>query len=253
MPENSNQVTDTSGITEGDGHWMHDHQDVIADPAMKNAYSKYKTVDEALKGGHNAITAVGRPHINIPADDADTEKKLDFRKAIAQHMGKPDSIEGYKVQRPEGSDETNYNFEAEKVYLETAFKLDANQSQVEAFYELHNTLMDAAFTKEDTDLKKTQDETQTKMTGKLGGEANYKVYMEQNTKLLETFFGEQTAKDIDACGLGDREDFMKGIHELYEMAVAEGRTLKASHSAGEKKEGALTYKKMRARKEAEKK
>ena len=250
MPEPS-PVTDTSNIAEGDGHWMHDHADIIGDPAMKNSLAKYKTVGEALKGGHNAITAVGRPHINVPADDADDTAKSEFKASLAKHMGKPDTVEGYKIVRPDGSDETNYNFAAEKAYLETALSVDANQGQVDAFYKMHNTLMEAAFAKEATDLKATQDEVEKKMTGDLGGEANFKAFVEGNTKLLETFFDEQTAQDIEDSGLGDREGFMLGVHKLYEMAVAEGRTMKSTKTTTKTKDGALTYPKMKARKEAE--
>lgn len=240
-------ITDTSGIADGDGHFLHDHPDIMANPAAKNALAKYKTADEGLLGGVEATKLLGRPHINIPADDADDTAKTKFKTEIAKHSGAIEKIEDVKIERPEGADETNYNFALEKSFCEMAVKQGMNQSQIEANYKMSLQMIDAGRAKSVADDKAVQEAATLTLTSEWGGEANYKTNMELNTRCLETFFDADTAKKIEETGLGNSVSFAKGILELATMAVKEGRTMKGSATTQQKAGGALRYKKMEER------
>ncbi len=248
MPE---QITDTSGITEGDGHFLHHHPDIMANPAARNALAKYDSADKAMIGGVDAMTLVGRPHINIPADDADQTTKDKFKTQIAEHTGAITKVEDVKITRPDGSDDTNYNMALEKVFTEMAVQQGMNQAQVDANYGLALKMIDAGRTKTDTDDKAAQDAAVVTLTSDWGGEANYKTNMELNARCCESFFDADTAKKIEETGLGNHVGFNKGINELAQMAVKEGRTMPASHKTPTGNKSALGYPQMAERLKAE--
>ncbi len=240
-------ITDTSGITEGDGHWLHDHADIMSNPEQKNALAKYPTQNAAVLGGYEATKLVGRPHINIPGDDADQAAKDKFAGQIAEHTGAIGKVEDVKITRPEGSDETNYNFALEKAFQEMAVKTGMNQGQVDQNYALALQMIDASNTKNEGADKAAQDAAVVQLTSDCGGEANYKAASELNTRCLEAFFDADTAKMIEEKGMGNHVGFFKGVQELAKMAVKEGRSMPASHQKGQAKGGALSYTKMEER------
>lgn len=247
----SNQVTDTSGITENDGHYLHDHPEIMSNPAAKNALAKYETAEAAMLGGVEAMKAVGRPHINIPAEDADQAVKDKFKAQIAEHTGAIGKVEDVKIQRPEGANEENYNVALEKTFSEMAVATSMNQAQVDANYKLALQMVEASTAKIATDNKAAQDACVVQLTADWGGEANFKTNMELNTRCLETFFDAETAKKIEDTGLGNTVGFAKGIQALATMAVKEGRTMKASAHTQTKTGGSLQYTKMEERAKAE--
>ncbi len=242
-------VTDTSGITDGDGHWLHDHADIMANPEQKNALADYKTRDAALIGGYEAKKFVGRPHINIPGDDADQAAKDKFAGQISEHSGAVANVDDFKLDglRPDGADETNYNFAAEKAFLGEAVNLKMSQSQMGGMLKMHNDVVTAMLAKNDGADKAAQDAAVVQLTSDCGGEANYKVASELNTRCLEAFFDADTAKMIEEKGMGNHVGFFKGIQELAKMAVKEGRSMPASPQKGQKAGGALRYKGMEER------
>ncbi len=246
MPD---QVTDTSGITDGDGHWMHDHPEIMGNPVQKNALAKYSTLAAGAVGGVDAMTLVGRPHINIPGDDADQAAKDKFSAQIKEHSGAVATVDGFKMDglRPDGADETNYNFPAEKAFLELAVKTGMSQEQMAENLKMHNTVVEAIMGKNDAADKAAQDAAVVQLTSDYGGEANYKVASELNTRCLEAFFDSDTAKMIEEKGMGNHVGFHKGINELAKMAVKEGRSMPASHRTGQQAGGALRYQKMEER------
>ncbi len=256
MPDQGT-VTDTSGIAEGDGHFLHDHPDIIGNPVAKNALAKYDSVSAALAGGVEAMTVVGRPHINIPGDEADQAAKDKFKAQISEHTGAVKTVEDFNIDglrpdglRPEGEDETGYNFAGEKAYLEMAVNLGMNQEQVEANIKFAEALRTARDTQDVAADKAAQDAAVVQLTSDCGGADGYKVASELNTRCLEAFFDAETAQLIEAKGMGNHVGFFKGINELAKMAVKEGRTMPASHRQGQQKTGALRYKGMEERKKA---
>jgi hypothetical protein len=248
MPEpGTGTITDTSGIAEGDGHFLHDHPDIMSNPAAKNALAKYESEDKAMMGGVDAMALIGKPHINIPADDADDTAKAEFKAQLAKHNGVPENVEGYEVTRPDGADETNYNFAMEKAYLDHALSTGMNQSQVDGGFEIQRKAVEAAREQRAVADKAVADATVVTLTSDWGGEANYKKNMELSTRCLETFFGAETAKAIDSTGLGNNVEFVKGVLKLAEMAVKQGTSMPSSKATGVQGGGALTYKKMAER------
>jgi len=241
-------VTDTSGITEGDGHWMHDHPTLMSDVGKKNAFAKYPTMNAALDGGYEATKLVGRPHINIPADDADDTVKAEFKAKIAEHSGAVTKVEDFKVTRPEGHNKDNYNYAQEKAYLEMAVSQGYSQSQMETGLKMHTDVVAAIHAKDDAADKAEQAAGKVQLVSDWGGEANYKVNMELNTRCLESFFDADTAKLIEDKGMGNHPGFIKGVLALAQMAVKEGRTMKASAQTQQKAgTGTLRYAKMEER------
>ncbi len=249
MPDpNPNQVTDTSGITEGDGHFLHDHPDIMGKPAAKNALAKYTNVSDAMMGGVDAMTLIGRPHLNIPADDAADDVKAKFAVEIAKHSGAVANVEDFKVDRPDGADETNYNYATEKAFLAESVNLQMNQKQMAGMLKMHNEVITASNTKNDEADKAAQDAAKVKLTSDWGGEEKYKENMELNTRCLEAFFDADTAKMIEEKGIGNHVGFAKGINELAAMAVKEGRTMKAGAKTQQKDgKGSMGYPKMQKR------
>lgn len=260
MPD---QVTDTSGITDGDGHFLHDHSGIMSNPAAKNALAKYDNVEAAMLGGFNAMQQVGKPHINIPADDADDTVKAKFKTDIAKHSGAVEKADDFKVERPEGSDETNYNFAAEKVYLEMAVKEGMSQSQMAAGLKMHNEIVSAIFAADTAKDKADIDASVLKMTADLGGADKFKEGMELKARLCATFFDEDTAKLFDSRRIvkgddgqdkqlngtvfGNHAGLNLGLVKIAEVMVKEGRTLKASAQTGKEAAGMLRYKGMEER------
>lgn len=240
------QVTDTSGIVANDGHFLHDHPGIMGDPSAKNALAKYETADKAMLGGIEAMKQLGKPHINIPADDADDAAKAEYQSKIAKAHGAVEKVEDFKITRPdgtkpEGDADCNYNYALEKSFLEMAVSEGMNQSQLEKCYGMALQMIAANSAREDTDQVAAADKCRTQLTSDLGGEEKYKVFHELNTRCLETFFGVETARAIETAGLGNNVEFNKGINKLAEMAVKEGRTMQASAQTGEKKGGMLSY------------
>ena len=241
------QIADTSGIADGDGHFLHDHPDVMNDPAAKNALAKYKTPTDAMLGGVEAMKLIGKPHINIPGDDADDATKTAFKAKIAEHTGALLKAEDVKITRPDGSTAENYNEALEGVFKETVVATGMNQAQTDATYGLALKMIAAVQDKEAVADKTAETAFETKMTSELGGETNYKAFCELNTRCLETFFGAETAKMIDEKGMGNNIEFAKGIQKLAEMAVKQGTSMKPSRGTGQKAGGSLTYSKMEER------
>lgn len=253
-----NAVTDTSGISDGDGHWINDNPEVNGNPAMKNALAKYDSPNAAIVGGYNAMSALGRPHINIPGDDADDTAKSEFKAKLATHMGKPDTAEGYEITRPDGSDETNYNMAAEKAFLELAHQNDMGNESVKSMYDFHLKMMAAA---QETDSAADQadiDKSVTDLTAKLGGDEKYREAMELKTRLCNEYFGEETAKllenqrtengkQVQGTLFGNDVGFNMGLIKIAEVMMKEGRTLTGSLQTGTQKHGALRYGKMEER------
>jgi hypothetical protein len=265
MPD---QVTDTSGIADGDGHFLHDHPDIMSNPAAKNALAKYDSVGAAMLGGFNAMQTVGKPHINIPGDDADDTRKAEFKTAIAKHTGAITKVEDVKITRPDGSNETNYNEALEDAFKAMAVNENMNQSQVDKTYGLALEMINAINTR-DTDKDAADiDASVLKLTADLGGADKLKEGMELKARLCETFFDADTAKlfshrrivsengqdkQVNGTVFGNHAGLNAGLIAIANIMMKEGRSLKGSIPGGQKTgKGAFSYPKMEARKKAEK-
>lgn len=261
-------ITDTSGITEGDGHFLHEHPDIMSNPAAKNALAKYTNAKDAMMGGVNAMALVGKPHINIPADDADDTKKAEFKAALRKHTGAPDNVEGYKITRPDGSNDTNYNTALEAAFLAHALNTGMTQEMVGGedgkggSYGLALQMIKAINTR-DTDADKADiDKAVLKLTADLGGETKLKEGMELKSRLLATYANAETAelfdnrrivnkdgKDTQHNGtvFGNHAGLNLFLIKVANVMVKEGRTLLASGQTEAKTAGTLRYKGMEDR------
>ncbi len=255
-------ITDTSGIAEGDGHFLHDHPEIMSNPAAKNALAKYTSAKDAMMGGVNAMALVGKPHINVPGDDADDAAKAKFKTEIRKHTGAPDNVAGYKITRPDGSDDTNYNVALETTFLAGALNSGMNQEQVDFSYGCALQMIEAISTR-DVDADKADiDKSVLKLTADLGGEAKLKEGMELKSRLLATYADEDTAalfdnrrivavdgvdKEHNGTVFGNHAGLNSFLIKVANIMVKEGRTLEAGRQSQGKTEDTLRYKGMEKR------
>ncbi len=71
-------------------------EDLRGDPFV----TKYKTVEEAIRGGINANKMIGNS-VRFPDANATPEQKAEFDSRVRKHYGIPDKAEGYEISLPD--------------------------------------------------------------------------------------------------------------------------------------------------------
>lgn len=95
----------TEGNPDGSGeNWQSQSEYIKATPEAGVAFKDYKTVDDAIKGGHEAMKKVGKPYW-LPDDHSNLTdvQKNEIRANVAKMEGVPDNADGYEIKVPEGS------------------------------------------------------------------------------------------------------------------------------------------------------
>ena len=157
MVEANQEVIDTSGITEGDGHFLHDHPEVMANPLAKNALAKYKSADKAMLGGVDAMAFVGKP-FKMPEsleklpDDA---SRTDFTAQAHKLLGitKTKDIATLKdVNLKDGMAEgTAYSEDFANSFKQFVVDNNLNVNDMPKYAKFFNTTMAAVTAKAETD------------------------------------------------------------------------------------------------------
>ena len=101
--------------------------------ALMNQLKRYKSVDEAIKAGIAAQEKIrsGEYKVAKLPDDATEEQKAAFRK----EQGIPEKPEAYDIPKVAGHEWTEADKPILDEYKQVAFKLDANQQQMNGFIE----------------------------------------------------------------------------------------------------------------------
>lgn len=81
--------------------WHADHPCLSENPEASKAYSKYSDVNEALKGGHEAMKKTGRAYwLPEKHDKLSDDQKNEIRANVAVMEGIPETADGYVINPP---------------------------------------------------------------------------------------------------------------------------------------------------------
>lgn len=103
------------------------------------AFSKYKTVEELIKGhGNIQSLASGKTDgmVRLPKGEDDTQGLREFRKAL----GIPDEVSGYGVKKPDNVPDEQWSQENVDQYLNLLHKHNASPSLVKELIDLNGNL-----------------------------------------------------------------------------------------------------------------
>lgn len=90
----TSEATETTETTEGS--WLDNHE--LSDED-RETHSKYETLEEALKGGANAIRQVGKS-VRFPDDTTSDEDREKFDARVAEYQDVKEKPDDYKLERP---------------------------------------------------------------------------------------------------------------------------------------------------------
>ncbi len=114
--------------------WLSGYKDKKLSDLVKDHYNvskEHKTLGETLAQMKGEVE--GR--VKVPGKDATQEDIAAFKKA----MGVPDTVDGYKVERPKDLPKgMQYDEQLEKTFLDTAHTLGLTPAQVAGIFEMYN-------------------------------------------------------------------------------------------------------------------
>lgn len=129
---------DGGGGDGGGESWLDEHS-YLSDED-RQAHSKYKTLEESLKGSAHAIRQVGKS-VHWPDDKTSDEDKETFDAKIHTYQGVPDKPEGYKIDRSGIPENVEYDEEMETNFRQWASESKAPQSVIDKFVAGYNKMM----------------------------------------------------------------------------------------------------------------
>jgi len=88
----------------GGESWQSQSAYLTANPEAAKAYEKYKTLEDGIKGGHEAMMKTGKPYW-LPDDHSKLtdDQKNEIRANVAKMEGVPDTPDGYELKVKEGA------------------------------------------------------------------------------------------------------------------------------------------------------
>lgn len=193
--------------------------------------TRYTSEAEAFKGGLAAQERLREGAVLIPGKNASKEVVEAYRKA----KGVPETVEGYKIERPEGYEPTTVDKEIEADILGTAHKLhmgnDEAREMVRLYYRVQQGL-DKQMAERAAEIARVNEDDLRVEFGR-----DYRPTVDQINRYLAQEFGED-APDMmgmrlaDGTRLGDDKRFFRFFAARAKESVDE-----ASMLSGETQEG----------------
>jgi len=219
-------LTQDTGTELAEDHWLNDvdFEGVEGADDAKKILSRYKTPVEQMMGHVEAEKLRGRS-IALPKDDAADEEKAEQMGKIYSKLGRPDSADDYKLEKPEGlPDGLGWSDEQAAEFKTIAHSVGLNQAQLEALvkFDVARTIkgMEAA--------KKAIDEAKANKEAEERAETD-KVMTELKTEwgddFDEKFKHAQEAYDVYGKMTTERVRF---FYQVYLDKLAEGTLVKGA-------------------------
>jgi hypothetical protein len=225
-----------------EAHWLDDYEAITAED--RKALQKYKTPEEALLGGVNAMRLIGKS-VRLPDEKTSPQERAKFDQQIATYMGVPNQANDYKFERPTLPAGLPYDEDSEKWFRDTAHKAKLPQGAATALYNAWNERQIAAHQARFQEMQKAEEQLKREWAAewevKLGVPGDSKrigtvkqaiMQISQNLGLdYNDEQGNPQSRLIDdlefnrpAGCLGDKTTILKVFDWIYENCFAEGKT-----------------------------
>jgi len=111
--------------------------------SARGLFSKYKNAEELAKGLENLNHMASRKGLEKPADDAPDEVKKEYAAALRKANGAPDSVDGYKMNLPEGAPEgAEFDPDVAAITKQWAHENNLSQAALDSAVGLHQKIQE---------------------------------------------------------------------------------------------------------------
>jgi hypothetical protein len=249
MSEATNTDPNTQDTQVLEEHWTKTNEVFKADTEAQKALSKYKTPEDAIKGGLEAMKLVGRS-VQIPGEKATDEEKAKFAAKIRQYQGIPDKPEDYKLTRPQMPEGQTYDEELERQAITIAHEEGISPKALQRLSDaMHQRLM-AQWAAYRESQKKAEIEAQEKRTKETAAvlaefdkDPEFKTKFAMVQHLLKKEGSIELAEELEA-NKGNNPQLIKFLLKMAPTHVAEGEITGGEGSA-KTAQGILDYPEMR--------
>jgi hypothetical protein len=166
--------------------------------------------------------------VEIPGDEATDEKRAEFY----TRMGRPESPDGYELQKPDLPEGLGYSADAEKAYREAAHKLGMSNAQVKALYDWYNETTIGGYETRAKAQKAEQEKTVEALKKEWG--KDFDKNSEIAVRAAEKFGGDDFKKFLEETRLGDNPHFVRVFHAIG-TAIADDSSIPGSTGSGAEK------------------
>lgn len=223
-------IVETPAADAGTGHWYEGF-----DSDTQAAVSKYESAEELAKGYASQGTLLGRS-VTLPKDDATDEEKAEALGKVYGKLGRPDTAEGYTIEKPaELPEGVDWDDAVVGEFKTFCFENNVPQSMVDAFvaFDLKRTSTRVAARQE---AVKTFGETQEREAAESiatlkaeVGEGNYEKYIANAERAFEKCGGEPLVTLFDkpvgemppTLALKNHPVIVRAFNEIYKKELAE--------------------------------
>ena len=182
--------------------------------------SRFKTLEELAKS-HRELRAIQGRSISIPGEEATQEELNEFYKKL----GRPDNIEGYSLNIPEGLEVQG---ESVQWFAKTAHELGLNKKAAEQLWDKYLEYTTSTSQELQIDRERQAQKAKEDLMREWGTEFNARVKSAEN--VFGSLFSEGVRKKLSQAGLTDDLDFIRDLDNLSRQ-FAEDTSKGTSHSS----------------------
>jgi hypothetical protein len=185
--------------------------EVLTAEGMPEYLNKYKTVEEAIKGGYHASKQVGKQGIVPPAEGAPEEEV----NAFYDKLGRPPEPDGYEWKPPEGMEVDKEIFTERTKELHAAGLTQEQHSKVMDVYAAEVQRMNEAFQNEQAQIAQS---TEANLRKEMGND------YDANMALIKNAVDKYGMREqLMESGMINNEGFLRMVHDMV-MNTSEGST-----------------------------
>jgi len=171
--------------------------------------SKFKDVGSLAKSYLEAEKMISRKGVIVPTERSTPDEWNNYYKAL----GRPDSIDGYELKKPDSLPEgMTYNEERTKQFAELAHKIGLSKTAVQEIAKWWDEGQRAEFEK----LGKDANDYLTKSTAEMKKEwgKDYDANLKKADSVIVPIFGEDFQKMLIDTGLNNHPAMVKGMFKI---------------------------------------
>lgn len=205
--------------------------------ALAGKMSRF-TDPSALATGYSELESKLGTAIIPPAENATDEQKAEHMAKLHKLMGRPDSVDGYDIKKPDDLPEgLQWDDDMVAQVKQLAFKHGWNPAATQDLVQMH-TAWQSKLLKAGTDaLDTAANEAESQLKESLG-EAKYAVAIQAAEKAFHEVIEvkhPELAKLVMAYGLHNNAHFIKYMIDVYDLKLGEGTIVPGEGDAGAKR------------------
>ena len=173
MPDDNQQQNLQQDQQQQNQQQNQQHNDPPAPPEWLSTLPDELKADDRLKSIPDVGTLAGRfaKAIELPGDDAKPEERDAALDALANKLGRPETVEGYKVAEVKDRPYTDADKALQAAFLPVAHAARLTQSQVDAVVKFNNELVEKTIAAQ----TKAYADTESALRTKLGDQFDAKL------------------------------------------------------------------------------